>query len=265
MYAKYTVLLKTLMDNEQAFEELQKSLSTYPIYTPEKLVDMIPTREELNQKLLNHYKYREIGFETTGRFFDELKITKCEIMPHYNELFKSVEIMHDLPSPFDNVDVTETFEETKTGTANSNVKSTSELSGNDETSSTASGTSTDNSTNNSKSVKSNTPQNLLGIGTEGINSVNYADEVSWNQSTNNNTSESSTTSSTNSNSSSSGETETTGTNENEETTKHTFKKVGNQGVNTYAHDMNEFRTSIIDVVNQIITDERIEDLFMKVY
>jgi hypothetical protein len=36
-------------------------------------------------------------------------------------------------------------------------------------------------------------------------------------------------------------------------------------VNTYAHDMNEFRTSIIDVVDQIVNDSRIRELFMLVY
>ena len=45
----------------------------------------------------------------------------------------------------------------------------------------------------------------------------------------------------------------------------TYTKKGNQGVNTYAHDMIEFRTSIIDVVTQIIDDKRIKNLFMQVF
>lgn len=38
------------------------------------------------------------------------------------------------------------------------------------------------------------------------------------------------------------------------TLKHTFTKKGNQGVNTYAHDMIEFRESIIDVDMMVIED-----------
>ena len=53
--------------------------------------------------------------------------------------------------------------------------------------------------------------------------------------------------------------------ESTDTVEHTYTKIGNQGVNTYAHDMNEFRTSIIDVVNEIINDKRINDLFMLVW
>ena len=204
-----------------------------------------------------------------------------EIMPHYNELYKKVEIMHDLPSPFDNVDVVETFEETKTGTSNTNLKNTTESTGSDEANSTVSGTSSDNgtvtsstdATNSSKNVKSTQPQGQLSIATDGINSINYADEAEWkqdinaatNNATSSNSATTSNTSSTNSTSSVAGESETIGTNANEETTTHTYTKKGNQGVNTYAHDMNEFRTSIIDVTNQIINDRRVAELFMLVY
>ncbi len=279
--AQYTVVLKTLLDDAASNNTIQKALSTYPIYKPKVLNDMIPTREELNKKLLNNYKYREIGFETVGRFVDELEIVMNEIMPHYNELYKTIEIMSGLPSPFDNVDVIETFEETKTGTSNSNLRSTSESSVIDESSSNTTGTASDNgtvtsstdSTTDSKNVRSTQPQGLLSIGTKAINNVNYADEAEWKQdintATNNATSTNAATtssdSSSNSTSNVSGDTQAIGTNENEETTKHTYTKKGNQGVNTYAHDMNEFRTSIIDVTNQIINDERIAELFMMIY
>ena len=47
------------------------------------------------------------------------------------------------------------------------------------------------------------------------------------------------------------------------TVSHTLTRKGNQGVNTYAHDMIEFRQSIIDVDRQIIDD--LNDLFLMVY
>jgi hypothetical protein len=245
IHAKYTVVLKSLLDNPEVKPLIDQALSKYPLYKPEKDYDMVPDREGINQRLLNHYKYREIGFETVGRFLDELEITMGEIMPRYNELLKTVVTMADLPSPFDNVDVIETFEEER------NDNSTSE------TSSTASDTTTteNNVSSNNKHVQSQTPQGQIAIAAKDIDSVPYADQVDWGK--DNSNSEGSSTSN--------GETSATATNESSGTTKHTYTKTGNQGVNTYAHDMNEFRTSIIDVVDQIVNDPRIQELFMLVF
>lgn len=307
MYAKYTEFLGDLMKNPQTSEAVTKALSTYPLYTPQapEAVDLIPDRSELNQRLLNHYKYREIGFETVGRFLDELEITMCEIMPRYNELYKTIEIMADLENPFDNVDIIETFDETKNGTADNtdNITKTgsglSDTTGSSESTTTASSesntisetntkdTSTTQSTvsSNSKNVHADTPQDSLGITAAQIDSVSYADSVSWNKSdgsdsaTTSGTSESTSGSDSESSSTQSDDTSTTqhteesstensnitGTHTNNEQTQHTYTRKGNQGVNTYAHDMIEFRTSIIDVTNQIINDDRISELFVRVF
>ena len=261
--ARYTVELRSLMLNEQTKAELNKALSSYPLYTSKNpsVSDLIPSRDILNTKLLNHYKYREIGFETVGRFCDELEITMCEIMPRYNELFKTVEIMADLPSPFDNVDVTETFEQETTSKSESEGTSTNNTTNDSESNGTSSATI--GNTNNSKRVTSDTPQDEISIATENIEGVNYASQVEWVKNVSNGSEERNVTDSNStemtSEGSTSGSSETTGT------VRHIFTKKGNQGVNTYAHDMNEFRTSIIDVVEQIINDERIGELFMMVY
>ncbi len=255
--AKYTEVLKNLLDNPEAKAEIDKALSFYPLYTPEKGYDLIPDREELNTRLLNHYKYREIGFETVGRFLDELQITMGEIMPRYNELFKTVVTMAELPSPFDNVDVTETFSETRTNT------STTDSSSGTETSTTAQDTTvtTNDVTSDSKKVQTQTPQGNINIPAKDINTVPYADQVDWGKDT----------SSSDGSSTSNGETTATSdvqsneTTEGTGTTEHTYTKKGNQGVNTYAHDMLEFRTAIIDVVDQIVNDPRINELFMLIY
>lgn len=255
--AKYTVVLHSLLTDPTMKEPLDQALSTYPLYKPDKDYDLIPSREELNLKLLNHYKYREIGFETVGRFLDELKITMCEIMPKYNELFKTIVTMAEIPNPFDNVDVVETFSEER------KTNSTTDSSTGTETTSTAVDTTTTTGTASShnKHINSKTPQDKLSVPAEGIDSVDYADEAQWNKdsSTTNGTSTSdgSTTASSDSQSNT--------TNEGSETVEHTYTKKGNQGVNTYAHDMNEFRTSIIDVVDQIVNDSRIRELFMLIY
>lgn len=261
MYARYTEVLRNLMMDERAKACIDQALSTYPLYTPKTLIDLIPTREELNTKLLNHYKYREIGFETIGRFVDELEITMCEIMPRYNELFKTVEIMAELPSPFDNVDVTETFEQETSANSRSNG-SNSQTSSNTNTNKGISKATLGNKAN-SKQLDSDTPQDELAIATDDIDSVSYASNANWNEAISEGSEQrevnDTATSQGTLNGSSNGTSESTGT------TRHTFTKKGNQGVNTYAHDMNEFRTSIIDVVDQIINDERVNELFMMVY
>ena len=261
MHARYTVVLRDIMASEPSKGALAAALSRYPLYSNPKTYDLIPTREQLNTKLLNHYKYREIGFETVGRFLDELDITMCAIMPRYNELFKTIVTMAELPSPFDNVDIVESYEEQRTHSSESSGRSNSSQTGSGE--STETGESAANQTANGKHIESDTPQDSLSIGSDGINDVGYASKAQWNEDklNSNSTSEASRTSSTTSEETGS----TNSSSESSDTISHTYTKKGNQGVNTYAHDMNEFRTSIIDVVEQIINDDRIAELFMLVY
>ena len=247
--AKYTLELRTLMDDPAARARLDAAMSTYPLYTPaEETAAYIPNREELNERLLKNYKYREIAFETPGRFLEELENTMKIIMPRYNELFRTVVIMAGLPSPFDNVDVTETFEQTRSDQATTKAKGSTST-----TSTTGEETA---QTVNGKVIEADTPQGSIVTAPE-IEGVSSGSMAKWSK--DNTTVDHSTTA------------EATGSTENEDTvtasatTKHTYTKKGNQGVNTYAHDMNEFRTSIIDVVDQIINDTRVRELFMTVY
>ena len=235
MQAKYTVLLCDIMKNNK--EDLDKALSTYPIYTPvnEMYYSIIPTREEVNTKLLNHYKYREIGFETVGRFLEELEISMNEIMPYYYQLMKSEDIMNAVDDPFGNVDVTETFEQSSSDNSSGSATST--------------GSSSGSATSNGKNVMVDTPQNNLSI--NNIDSVEYASNIDYSK-----LSSSDETSSTNTST-----TESTASG----TTTHTLNRKGNQGVNTYAHDMGELRTIFQNIVQMIINDERITELFMNVY
>lgn len=255
--AKYTVVLHSLMSDQRVKEQLDLALSEYPLYKPEKVYDLVPTREELNTRILNHYKYREIGFETVGMFLDELKITMGEIMPRYNELLKTVVTMAELPSPFDNVDVVEKFEETKTNNSTSDSMTSSETTSTAQDSTSTTGT----ATSHNKHINSKTPQSKLSVPADGIDTVDYADEAQWNKDQSSTTGSSQSTGDT----AATSEGQTNITNEGTETTTHTYTKKGNQGVNTYARDMLEYRTQIIDVVDQIVNDSRIQQLFMLVY
>lgn len=256
---KYTVLLKSIMENEQTKLLLEKALSTYPLYAQKNFVDgdipTIPTREMLNQKILNHYKYREIGFETVGRFLDELEIAMNEIMPFYNQMLESVDIMNDIEDIFGNVDVTEKITEVRTNTtlSETSAQSLQTSSANNSTESDAQSS----SNNTSLTKRHDTPQGeissldkyLTEATNQSSNTANSGHDEAVSTSSANATAETL----------SSDEANSSGTFE------HTYHKKGNQGVNTFAHDIIEFRQTILNVEQMIINDNRISELFMLVY
>lgn len=252
--AKYTVVLNSLLSDEPCKNEiLTKGLGSYPLYESksedESVKALMPTRARLNEKLLNYYKYREIGFETVGRFIDELNITMNEIMPYYNQLLASVDMMNEIEDIFGNVNVEEKTSEISKGSASSNGSSSSKASDVTENNT--------NMTDTGKTVHSETPQNQLKIQAKDIDNVDYADNVDWNKnnSNSNQVSEGNTESESSSESASESESERT----------LIYTKKGNQGVNTYAHDIIEFRQTILNVEQQIINDKRVQELFMLVY
>lgn len=189
------------------------------------------------QKVIDHYRFRQIGQETTGRFLHYFRARMREIMPYYIEMYKTVEIMHGLENPFDNVDIVETFNEEQASESNSQTMGES------------SGKSTETGAETKDNTRkfSNTPQGSVG------NLESYMTEAELiNESVN----------STN-NATTENETSATSTGSATGTVKHTLTRKGNQGVNTYAHDMIEFRRSIIDVDMMIISD--LNCLFLQVY
>lgn len=162
--SKYTTELRYLIENN-----FDIGLKDYPIFDENY-------REPLNRKIINHYYFREIGFETAELFKRYLNNTMNEIMPYYNQLFKS-ELLEF--NPFYNVD--------KTVTADKNNNSVSDFVGNisgkntqtadtentqtnngkqqTTTAATSTGESVGNSTttNKNKKVSSDTPQGFLSI------------------------------------------------------------------------------------------------------
>jgi hypothetical protein len=245
--ARYTEVLYNLLNNPQTKTEIDKAMSTYPLYkaTTNKeynIPNIIPTREQLNKKILDYYRYREIGFETVGRFLQELEISLNEIMPYYNQLFFSADQDYNI---IYNVDYKRTIDRDLSGNTSSNTESNTT----DSTSTTA------DSTSWNKRVQSDTPQNQLSITNKGIDTVDYANEVSWNK----DDAESSGTTSGNANSIASG----TGTTKELESTIETTK--GNFGVVSAQDLVKKYRELIINIEQQIINDPRIVELFMLVY
>jgi len=245
--ARYTEVLYNLLKNNRTKQLINEKMSTYPLYVSTSqheygIPNIIPTREELNNKILNYYKYREIGFETVGRFLDELEISLNEIMPKYNQLFYSADQDYNI---IYNVDYKRTIDRDLSGNTTSNTQSNSS----DESTTSASNTSWN------KNVNSDTPQDQLSITNKQIDSVNYANNVSWNK-------DDATQSG-----SSSGEASTSasgsGTNKEIESTLETTK--GNFGVVSAQDLIEKYRKLIINIEQMIINDPRITELFMLVY
>lgn len=235
--ARYTEVLDNLLRNDQARADIEEAMSHYPLYETDPEAERqfgtaykVPTREELNEKILNHYRFREIGQETFGRWLFELETALNEIMPRYNQLFYSAD--QDF-NPIYNVD----YKKTMVGSQNSS--SNTSTSGND------------SSTNEeyTKSVDTKTPQDLLGISNEGIDSVSYADNASWGKASGSTTGSNSTVGNATSN----------GSNTSVETTK------GNFGVVSAQDLIMKYRETIINIEQMIINDPRITELFMIIY
>lgn len=110
-------------------------LNVYPIFDEDY-------RQGLNKKITDHYYNREIGMETIGMFTFALKRRMNEIMPFYNQLYKSEQLIVD---PLRTIDINTltTGETATTGNATGHT---------DSESGTESG---------SRAVQSNTPQVML--------------------------------------------------------------------------------------------------------
>lgn len=114
--SNFTTLVRNLKDTNFNFK-----MTDYPIFDENY-------RTTLNNKIINHYLFYEIGLETPGLFRDRLNTRLNEIMPYYNQLYKSALLTFN---PLYNVDYKETFNRNTNGTSSSNA--TNNSSGNTDT------------------------------------------------------------------------------------------------------------------------------------
>ena len=112
--SKYTTMVKNICEslnnysinpdnyNEQIAEAAPKIFDNYPIFSEEH-------RAELNKKILKHFYFREICSETYAQWKFYLNRELEEIMPYYNELFKSQDIFDGIATKdlFNNINVQE--------------------------------------------------------------------------------------------------------------------------------------------------------------
>lgn len=119
-------------------------------------------RPILERKILKHYYTREIGFESIGLWQLKLETKLNEVMPYYNQLYKS-ELLEF--NPLHDTNITKVYElksdnhKTENDVNVGTFKGTSSSEGNAKTTSTNDTTITNNGT--SKDLYSDTPQGAL--------------------------------------------------------------------------------------------------------
>lgn len=249
--SNYTTELRYIIEQEKLTPPLEGQLSflnilkTYPIFK-EIAVDRngkeFHLRDELNELIIAHFYFREIGFETVPRFLFHLNRKLLEIMPYYNQKYESTFLTI---KPTDNVDMTETFEHTTTGTGKTTSTNTNTVNG--------SGTNTNNITVDNLSVDSDTPNSELSE--VDIKSNKWASKTNYSKGGNTNTDNTTTTTDT----SGSGE-----INQNDNRTEtYTRREFGSSKGYTFAQNIEQWRNIMINVNMEII--EELEELFMQVW
>ena len=150
-------------------------------------------KKEFEQKVLDHFRFRQIGQETVGRFKHYFKTRVREIAPYYKQLYESEALMRSIDDPFGNVDIVETV--------------------------------VDKSKSTSEGRFMDTPQGLIDNIDDYLTNANKGEGVSERE--------------------------------------YVYTKKGNQGVNTYAHDMRELRETFLNIDKMFIED--LNCLFLGVY
>lgn len=242
-------------------------LNSYPIFCEDY-------RPLLNQKIINHYYFREIGFDTPDMFSFFLQRKMAEIMPFYNLVYKTTLIEYDplvselieTSSSF-KTDTEKTGNESKEQNADSNGKTTNNLK--TETENKTIGNGKNNTSANKTENFSDAPQTPVTINADGSTSEYLTTQKKENITTEDKTE---------TQESGTGTAVNTGTVENEEKTKNETKTAKTENYNetgttgekiigrkgfTPAEMLKQYRDTIINV-DMMIIDE-LEKLFMGVY
>ena len=132
-------------------------LSDYPIYDEAH-------RQVLNDKILRHYWFREIGFETWGQFMWHMRAHMHEVMPYFNELYETLGLIDD---PLSTKDMR--YDGAWNRDENESAKSTTDRDTDAKTHNE--GTSSD------RNVFQDTPMN--GLDTGAIEAMDYATNVTF--------------------------------------------------------------------------------------
>ena len=232
--SSYTMPIREIIGNFYTREEVEKWFMDYDLsdyLTPTQIQTIQDTgiwsKEKLAKKIVDHYYFQEIGFETFGQFKQRVKVKMQELMEEKLPIIYTNAIQYD---PLINVDYTEEFTR--------NIDSEGQNSG----------SSNSNSKNNGSglTVNSDTPQGEIDK-TKILNGE-YASSTTASESENEITDS----------------TETSGEATNSTLETYTRHMRGNSGISaTYQKMIEQFRDNIIAIDRDIINN--LSDLFMVVF
>lgn len=232
--SRYTIELRYLIEGNYDL-----GLKDYPIFDESY-------REQLNNKIIQHYYFREIGFETEALFKNRLNQKMNEIMPYYNQMYESSKLKID---PLSTIDLEEVFSRKS--------KTTGE--GTSSTSGTGNNTNNFNSTDTSDYGKiskfsdiaqaQTTPNEILND--KYLTSATVDDGQDKNTNTGTNTSQTESTTS---------GTSTDKRNLDEDTT---LTRKGNNGTASESELLNMYRETFLNIDMMIIDD--LDELFLGIW
>ena len=259
--SKYTTEVRYICENKAGLSESAGcdnvddivSKSWNKIFTSKAVFFDEEYRGVLCQKILKHYYLREIGTETVGIWKLWMNTRLEEIMPFYNQLYKSALIEFN---PLYDVDLKRTHNRKVDSSKQDNGTSQSVSTGESSESETSSGTNSGSSSNTKKDLYSDTPQGAI-TGLENENYLTNARKVTDSGSTSGNNSNEFSNSGTNK-TTVNGETTNTGTANSLE--DYVENVSGKQGSDSYSSMLLKFRETFLNIDMQVI--EEFSDLFM---
>lgn len=198
-----------------------------------KTADVPFNKEAFEQKIIDHYYFRQIGQETPGRWLHYFRTRIKEIMPYYVQLYEFEAKWRNIDDPLESYNLTETFEQEHHDSGSA--------------SGTSSGTASRESSSDTNATRkfSNTPQGEIS------NLEKYMTEATQDE----------TASGESGSETSSGTSETSS--ENAGAVSHTLTKRGNIGVQPLGSEVQNIREAFINIDSMIINE--LKDLFLQVY
>lgn len=241
-------------------------------------------RTPLETKILRHFYTREIGFETFGLWQLKLETKLNEIMPYYNQLYKS-ELLEFNPfydvelGTTNNKNITQNEKRTENATdifeSETDSKTTTETTDNQNITDKTTGKENNSydKNNTEKNAYSDTPQTQITNVDNYTYLTNYRNvsNTGTDTETKNNTVDYTRTNANNINTDVTGNITTNSTNSNnvdeqkglQSTEDYVEKVSGKRGTASYSQMLQEFRQTFLNIDMEVI--ERLDELFMQIW
>ncbi len=202
-------------------------------------------KKAFEQKIIDHYYFRQIGQETPGRWLHYFRARIREIMPYYVQLYEFEAKWFNVDDPLESYNLKETFEQESAGTGKVNGIH------NDSTTRDVTGESGKTTATDGTRKFSNTPQGSIS------NLDSYLTEATME----NGQSSEDIASSEHGSETASGTSETTS--EDSGSVSHTLTRRGNIGVQPLGSEVRDIRQAFINIDMMVINE--LKDLFLQVY